>query len=230
MDPAKIKETDLYAPLKARLEKLGLTVKGEVGAADLVAVHPGDPDDPIIVEMKTGFSLQLFHQAIARQAVTDNVYIAVPTGKGRRWQGALRSNKSLCRRLGLGLITVRLSDGHCQVHFDPGPYAPRKSKAKKNRLLSEFVRRSGDPNLGGTAKSMLMTAYRQDATRLAVYLFELGASKGSEIAAETGIKTATRIMADNHYGWFERIERGIYGLTEAGAQAAREGVKQDPRD
>jgi len=26
-------------------------------------------------------------------------------------------------------------------------------------------------------------------------------------------------MAANHYGWFEKIDRGIYGLTPAGAQA-----------
>ncbi|WP_260115262.1 DUF2161 domain-containing phosphodiesterase [Ornithinimicrobium sp. INDO-MA30-4] len=26
------------------------------------------------------------------------------------------------------------------------------------------------------------------------------------------MKLATRMMADNHYGWFERISPGVYGL------------------
>ena len=36
------------------------------------------------------------------------------------------------------------------------------------------------------------------------------------MAAAAGVALATRIMADNHYGWFERVQRGIYGLTEQG--------------
>ena len=27
---------------------------------------------------------------------------------------------------------------------------------------------------------------------------------------------ATRIMADDHYGWFTRVSRGVYDLTAAG--------------
>ena len=27
-------------------------------------------------------------------------------------------------------------------------------------------------------------------------------------------------MADNHYGWFQRVETGIYDVTEAGRAAA----------
>ena len=30
---------------------------------------------------------------------------------------------------------------------------------------------------------------------------------------------ATAIMAANHYGWFERLARGVYGLTDAGTAA-----------
>ena len=69
MIPSKIKETDLYAPVKAMLEGQGYEVKGEIGAADIVAVR--STEDPVIVELKTGFSLTLFHQAIDRLAVSD---------------------------------------------------------------------------------------------------------------------------------------------------------------
>ena len=64
-----------------------------------------------------------------------------------------------------------------------------------------------------------MTAYRQDAVKIAVYLFEVGASKGADVAKETGVSKATAMMRDNHYGWFEKVEKGVYGITPAGADA-----------
>ncbi|MDV7142725.1 DUF2161 family putative PD-(D/E)XK-type phosphodiesterase [Tropicimonas sp. TH_r6] len=212
------KESDLYLPVKAFLEAQGYEVKAEVGAADVVACRVGEAD-PVIVELKTGFSLVLFHQAIARQSISDFVYIAVPRGPGRRFMKALKENRSLCRRLGIGLITVRLKDGHVEVHLDPAPYAPRQVKARKGRLLREFARREGDPNVGGSMRRGLVTAYRQDAMRIAAHLAQNGPSRGAAVARATGVETATRMMADDHYGWFERVERGIYGLTPNGVKA-----------
>ena len=134
---APLRETDLYAPIKALLASQGYEVKAEVGAADIVAVKDGEA--PVIVEMKTGFSLALFHQAVERLKLTDTVYVAVPEWKGRTGWKAFRQNLTLCRRLGLGAITVR--DGAAQVHLDPVPYKPRQSKARRERLLGEFQRR-----------------------------------------------------------------------------------------
>lgn len=216
-----MKETELYSPVKALLESQGYEVKAEVGAADVVAMKGND--EPVIVELKTGFALTLFHQAVARQAVSDCVYIAVPRQTGKRFLRALKENKTLCRRLGLGLISVRLSDGHTEVHLDPAPYRPRQVKTRKARLLREFARREGDPNLGGAARNgPLITAYRQDALRIAAYLELHGASKCADIRTATGVAVATRIMADDHYGWFERVSRGVYQLTPRGVQAMGE--------
>ncbi|SIN79032.1 DUF2161 domain-containing phosphodiesterase [Vannielia litorea] len=218
MSEAKPREQDLYAPVKALLEAQGYEVKGEVGAADLVACRGGDA--PVVVELKLAFSLALIHQGIARQALTDAVYLAVPRGSGRRWISAMKNHKVLCRRLGLGLIYVRLSDGHTQIALDPAPYTPRKSAPRTSRLLREFARREGDPQPGGADRSStLMTAYRQDAMKLAAHLAAEGPCKGATVAAATGVARATRMMADDHYGWFERVEKGIYGLTENGAKA-----------
>ena len=213
-----MRETELYPPIKAFLEGQGWEVKAEIGAVDVMACRAGDP--PLIVELKVGFSLSLVHQAVARQVVSDLVYIAVPRKTGKAFQSTLKNMKKLCRRLGLGLITVRMKDALVEVHCDPGSFQPRKIKAKKARLFREFDRRTGDPNVGGAARDgVVMTAYRQDAQACAVYLFEHGASKGAEIAKATGVKVATRLMRDNHYGWFEPIERGVYGLTQTGAVA-----------
>ena len=47
----------------------------------------------------------------------------------------------------------------------------------------------------------------------------MGPLQGAKVAAETGVARATQLMAANHYGWFERVSRGIYGLTDEGRQA-----------
>jgi hypothetical protein len=209
------READLYPHVKAYLERQGYTVKGEVGAADLVAVR-GDAD-PVIVELKLRLNLTLYHQAVARLRLTDLVYIAVPKPTGRQARRSLRENTVLCRRLGLGFLTVR-SDGAVETHCDPGPYAPRKNAAKRKKLLREFDRLSGDPNDGGATRHGIVTAYRQDALRCATYLAETGAEKGSIVAKATGVKNATTLMRDNHYGWFEKVETGIYALSPRGRQ------------
>jgi len=199
-------------------------VKGEVGAADLVAVpfNTKTDNEPVIVELKTSFTLSLFHQAINRQSMSDLVYIAVPRKTGKVAMRAIRKNKMLCRRLGIGLITVRISDGRVDVHCDPAPFRPRKAKAKKAKLLSEFESRHGDPNPGGMTSTGMMTSYRQGALRCAKVLYDEGACKGSYVAKMAGFEKATNLMAANHYGWFEKVERGIYGLTPEGAKALEE--------
>lgn len=211
-------ERDLYPPVKALLERQGYTVKGEVGAADVVARRGDEP--PVVVELKLRFSLSLYHQAVARLALTDHVYIAVPRPTGRTARRALRDNLALCRRLGLGLITVR-ADGRAEVHCDPGPYAPRKSKPRLARLLRDFDRLRGDPNDGGATRAGIVTGYRQDALACAAHLAENGACRGRDVAAATGVKTATRLMADNHYGWFTRVSTGVYALTPSGSEGLK---------
>lgn len=215
-----VKETDLYPPIKALLEGQGYTVKGEVGPADVVAVRGDEP--PVIVELKKSFALALYHQAVDRLRLSETVYIAVPRGTGKAFQKALKDNTVLCRRLGLGLITVRLSDAHTEIHLDPGPYAPRPAKTRTGRLLREFARREGDPSPGGSTNRGLVTAYRQDCLKIAALLDAEGPSKGVVVATAAGVPNATRIMADDHYGWFERVERGVYALTPKGR---KEGCK-----
>ena len=216
-----LRESDLYAPVKAFLVGQGYEVKGEVGAADIVAVR--GEEAPVIVELKTSFSLALFHQAVERLKLSDTVYVAVPRKTGKAFQTQLRRNIALCRRLGLGLMTVRLYSKTVEAHLDPGPYVPRKNKAKSARLLKEFSRRVGDPNKGGRqSRGKLMTAYRQDAIRCLGYLFANGPTKASLVAEATGVIRARNIMADDHYGWFERAERGIYQVAPKGIDAARE--------
>jgi hypothetical protein len=219
------KETDLYQPIKGFLEGQGYTVKSEIASADVVACRDGDP--PVVVEMKTGFSLVLFHQAIERLKLADAVYIALPRGTGRAFQKSLKANRVLCRRLGIGLILVRLKDGFVEVLEDPGPYTPRKSKRRQGRLLMEFAKRVGDPNMGGITRRTVVTAYRQDAMRCLAFLMSNGPTKASVVAQSTGVERARTIMSDNHYGWFDRVERGVYVQSPRGEREAQDVPSSD---
>lgn len=207
---ARPRETDLSGPIKAYLQARGYDVKGEVGAADIVARRG---DDLLVVELKTGFSLALLHQAVDRLALTDLVYVAVPAGGRAK---ALAANVRLARRIGVGVMVVRLRDGFVQVMADPGPYAARQSAGKRAKLLRAFDRLQGDPNAGGATRHGIVTGYRQDALRCARYLARHGAARGAQVRDAAQVPSATAIMADNHYGWFRRIARGVYDLTPLG--------------
>lgn len=218
---AKPVETHLYLPVKTWLEGLGFEVKAEVGAADVVACRVGE--EPVVVELKTGFSLTLLQQAVARQALTDRVYVAVPRWKGRASWRAFKGNVGLCKRLGIGVLSVRLNDGAVQIHCEPAPAPPRKSKPKRAALLKEFDTRNGDPNQGGT-RGQVMTSYKQDALRCVAYLRGQGPTKAALVARATGVARARRIMADNHSGWFERLSPGIYALSTKGLSLGEDGT------
>lgn len=196
--------------MKALLEAQGYVVKGEVRGCDVVGVRGEEP--PVIVELKRSFGLALVLQGIDRLALSDRVYLAVG-----QWPRQIKDVKRLCRRLGLGLLVV--AGARADVVLDPAPYRPRPDKRKAGRLLGEHRRRVGDPNLGGSAmRAPLMTAYRQEALRCAALLAERGPLKVAVVRKDADSPRAGSILGDDHYGWFERVERGVYVLTPAGRQ------------
>lgn len=210
-------ESDLYAPVKTLLEGQGYVVKGEVRGCDVVAVRGTEP--PVVVELKRTFGLGLVLQGVDRLALTDLVYLAVG-----QWPRQMKNVKKLCRRLGLGFIVV--AKDKADVVLDPLPYAPRRNSRKAGRLLGEHARRVGDPNLGGQAmRAPLMTAYRQEALRCAELLAVNGPMKVAALRAAGDAPKAAQILQQDVYGWFERVERGVYAITPKG----REGLERFDR-
>jgi hypothetical protein len=207
--PAPEPETALYGPVKALLEGQGYTVKGEVRGCDVVAVRGDEP--LVVVELKRTFGLALVLQGIDRLAMTDAVYLAVGA-----WPSRPAAVRRLCRRLGLGLIVV--AGGRADVVLDPLPYVPRRSRARTARLLDEHRRRVGDPTAGGSVRRPIMTAYRQEALLCAERL-RSGPTSPKAIRAAGDAPHAGRILRDDVYGWFERVDRGVYGLTPRGRLA-----------
>src|SRR4029453_13352385 len=206
-------ETSLYGPVKRYLETLGFTVKGEVCGCDLVAIRGAGPPWVVIGELKLSFSLDLVLQAVDRTAACDEVWLAVgPAGYKRLRDPRVRK---LCRFLGFGLRGVS-SAGAVEVLIEPRPWKPRKDKQRRARLIDEHRKRIGDPAQGGSTRQPIMTAYRQQALSCAASLAE-GPRRTSELRAV--VPNAPNIVLSNVYGWFSRVERGVYQLTPEGAQA-----------
>jgi hypothetical protein len=211
-------ETELSAPVKAYLESHGYQVNCEVKDCDIVATRG---DDLIVVELKTSVNLTLLVQATKRQTISDTVYVAVPapTKRNRQWRGTL----TVLKRLELGLLLVEEGAMGMIVskQFDPVPYQRKKNTRRRRALLTEVADRSGDYNVAGSTKTTLMTAYRENAILIACCLSKLGATSPKSLRSlGTGDKT-TSILSANHYGWFQRVEKGVYELTDQGNLESR---------
>ncbi|EJJ29511.1 DUF2161 domain-containing phosphodiesterase [Rhizobium sp. CF142] len=208
-------ETSLYLPVKGFLEKAGYVVKGEVGGCDLVGLSDDDPPVVVVCELKLSFNLELILQAVDRAAVSDEVWIAARVsakGKGRETDKRYRD---LCRRLGIGMLGI--SDaGDVSIIVGSVSPMPRTNPKRRSRLMREHQKRRGDPALGGSTRTPLMTAYRQQALGCAAALAS-GPLRVRDI--RSGVPEAGKILLSNVYGWFERLDRGVYGLTDAGREA-----------
>lgn len=218
----KLYEVDLYEPIQKHFIKQGYLVNGEVHDCDLTALKN---DELIIIELKLNLNIDLLLQGIRRQRLTDLVYVAVPKPKRmsrKKWNDVIQ----LMRRLELGLITVAFAGNRRKVEFivHPEPFvrAPAKNKRKKAALLAEIEGRSADYNTGGSNKSKIMTAYKENCIQIACYLEQLGPmAPKALVALGTGDKTLS-ILNKNYYKWFDRVQRGVYMISEQGKLEIRE--------
>lgn len=224
-------EAELYAPLKAFFERHGYDIKGEVRNCDMVGMKEGLAE-PLIVEMKKTFNLALLLQGQERLKMSPLVYLAVE--KSRAKKGAVNQRwtelGSLCRRLGLGLITVtfyKTKAPFVEVLCEPGEGigAGRAAPRRRERLLVEFRERSGDYNTGGVTRAKLVTAYREKTLRVAAALQQLSAD-GSCADTSTTDSQSGRLPAKRGNPAAESIPKpgitpaAIRSLTGVGNAAA----------
>jgi len=208
-------ESSLYLPVKRFLEGRGFSVKGEVCGCDLVALHGDGTPLVVIGELKLSFNLELVLQAVDRAPACDEVWLAVrSSARGRGRDSDPRVHK-LCRLLGFGLLGVSVQ-GRVDILVEPDALRPRRDLRRRSRLVEEHRRRLGDPALGGGTRLPIMTAYRQQALACATAL-AAGPRRTGELRTE--IPAASKILLDNVYGWFARVERGVYALTPEGHAA-----------
>jgi len=165
-----------------------------------------------IVEMKLGFSLDLLLQAVDHMRAADEVWLAVPATRRDRDPRVRR----LCRLLGLGMMAVDTAGDRIEVLAEPAPYRPRSDQRRGALLLSEHMRRRGDPSPGGSTRQQVMTAYRQRALACAAML-RVGPGRPRDL--RVAASDAGQILLRNVYGWFERPAPGMYRLTRLGEAA-----------
>lgn len=208
-------ESDLYHPVKSYLETLGFDVKGEVCGCDLVAIRDGERAALVIAELKMSFNLELVLQAVDRMAACDEVWLAVRASRTGRGRERDRRALKLCRRLGVGLLSVSAT-GRVDPLVAPEPWTPRPDKKRRSRIMNEHRKRQGDPTRGGGTRKPIMTAYRQQALACAA---AIRAEPGRPRDLKATMPDAAKILQRNVYGWFERVDRGVYGLTDTGRAA-----------
>ena len=207
-------ETSLYAAVKRHLEARGYEAKGEICGCDIVGIRPGEPTIVVITELKLALSLELILQGVDRLTASDEVWLAVLAT--RRGRDRDRRAHKLCRLLGFGLLAVDPARQAVEILAEPALYRPRPNGKRRSQLVQEHQRRQGDPAMGGSSRTPILTAYRQRALACA-----LGMAEGpvNTQALRRIVPDAGTMMLRNVYGWFERESRGVYRLTEAGATA-----------
>lgn len=221
MKQHKYYEIDLALPIKLFLEKQGFLVHSEVRGCDLTATKD---DHLVIVELKRNCSINLLIQAIRRQQLTDDVYLAFPKPTARElrsshWKGVLQ----LITRLELGLLLVSFTNPPIvEIVLHPASPQLRKKNQERQAVLKEISGRFDDYNQAGSTQCKIYTAYREEAIFVACCLAKFEILSPQAIQKLGTSSKTNSILSNNFYGWFERIARGRYTLTSLGKSALTE--------
>ena len=213
-----MKETDLFAPVKNYLKANGYKVRAEVKDCDITATKG---DELAIIELKLNANIPLLIQATDRQRITDSVYVAIakPSAKtsGKRWKGI----RHILRRLELGLIFVDVENpvNPVEIVFHPVAFQRKKFKHRKKAIIKEMENRSENLNVGGSSKTKIITAYKENVIQIAIYLNKLGPTTPKILREFQAGKKTHSILYSNFYAWFERVDHGIYDITAKGKNA-----------
>jgi len=215
-------EAELSQPVSQWLEAQGYQINHEVRNCDITAVKGGEL---LILELKLRFSLTLVYQALERKRMTPSVYVVIPLKGSRSTPPQYKRMRLLLQNLQIGLLVVRyLRSGHrVEMLLHPREYRQQNRVKAKAAILREIQNRYGEFNHGGQASTVRqVTAYRQEALRIAWLLKQLGESSPASLKKlGCGNKTQS-ILSMNHYGWFNRTGRGRYSIDAAGVEALKQ--------
>jgi len=214
------KESDLYAPVKEMLTNLNFTVKGEVKGCDIAAIN--EEEELWIVELKRHLSIDLLYQAMDRQSITPNVFVAIP-----RPQKSDGKGQKILKKLELGLIYVTIDSPivRAEVVLFPSHSKPSKLSKKAKSLKKEIAGRRGDTP-GGSNRMPIVTAYRERCIMVACFL-SLTETMSLKELRNFGCEDAGNVIRSGHYGWFVRVRRGQYTLSEIGKKYLKDGANTD---
>ena len=209
----KFCEADMYKPIKDFFISSGYMVRGEVKGCDIVAVKD---DEIIMIELKKFFNLKLIYQAMDRQKITDNVFMAIPRiAKFKDYKNIVK----LVKRLNLGLIVVSMDSPIklVEVIVYPSRSTVKKQKKATEKILKEATGRTFDINIGGTSGKKINTVFREKSIKIACALEKEGVASAKDLVKLYNFeKDTSAILYKNHYNWFTRVSRGKYCLNDKG--------------
>ena len=207
-----MRETDLYKPVKELLLKQGFDVKAEIKGIDILA---SKADVLCAVELKMSVSLKLIYQAIDRQKIVDQVYVAIPKSSIKQRSSTYKDFIYLLKRLEIGLIIV--SDETAEVLIEAIVYDREKSRARykrrKQQTVKEFRLRKYNKNVGGTNQKHI-TRYKEQVIKVASYLKEHGPASPKAIKENTKVLKTASILQKNYDLYFKRVSRGVYQVSD----------------
>lgn len=216
------KETDLYQPIRRLLAEQGFTVRGEVKGCDIAALKD---DELWVIEMKLNINIKLIFQAMERQTTTDWVFVAIPRPKSAKDKSYAQFQR-LLKKLQIGLITVALDSPArlAEIILFPSGKGDKTNK-QSTAMRKEITGRISDTT--GGSKGIVNTAYRERCVRIACLLEAHGNLSAKELTNTYNCeKDTSSILLQNHYNWYEKISRGIYGLTSTGHSYLQENENE----
>lgn len=221
-------EADLFLPIKQYFTDLGFLVQGEVKNCDIVCLKN---KKLVTIELKKSFNLKLLYQAFERKSFSDYVYIAIITPKNFRKKD-VKNMINILKTLNIGLITVSLNSPlkKVQIVFDPSANKVSNYK-KRNLVLKEFTNRNLDTNVGGSCtKTPILTAYKENSIKLACILDILKKSTPANLKKISGVENSYSILYQNHFNYFQKVDRGVYSLSKIGVNMLKKGEFGDAVD
>lgn len=193
---------------------MGYKVNAEVMDCDVTASRE---DELIIIELKKNLSVALLAQALERQKTGAEVYVAVPRPK-RYSPKSFRDTLYVIKKLEIGLIFVTLRGEHsfAEIIQPPEEFRPVHARAKKRGSIEKEIKgRCLDNNLGGVTGTKITTAFREKNIHVGCLLEKYGQLPPKQLKILTG-EDCGGLLYRNYYGWFRRVEKGVYAVTEKG--------------
>jgi hypothetical protein len=74
-------------------------------------------------------------------------------------------------------------------------------------------------NVGGVNKTKIMSGYREDCLLVLNAIKDFESASGKQIKEITSVSKSTSIMYKNYYGWFEKVNKGLYKINDNGKEA-----------
>lgn len=211
-----MKEAELFLPVKKLFEGMGYKVNAEVKDCDVTATYG---DELIIIELKKNLSVNLLAQGLERQKSGAVVYIAVPKPKNYSPK-TFKKTLYVIKKLELGLIFINLrgEDSYAEIVWEVEEFKPvTKNLKKRKKILTEINGRTVDNNTGGVTGTKIATAYTEKCVHIACILKKYGEmSNAQAIKYGADEKKCYGILSFGAYGWFRRVSKGIFALTEKG--------------